>query len=99
MDTQDVHIMHLDAERCLQTFAPESVDLIVSTLPLGSMDPTHAREILAAWARVIRPDGIYIQYQYFATNKKDIESYFTIEWVDWEPINFPPAFIYICRKK
>ncbi len=99
MDTPDVHIMHLDAERCLQAFSPESVDLIVSTLPLGSMDPVHAREILAAWARVLKSGGIYIQYQYFATNKRDIELYFMIDRVDWEPLNLPPAFIYVCHKK
>jgi phospholipid N-methyltransferase len=53
------------------------------------MNPVHAREIIEAISK----------YQYFATNKEDIEKYFTIVKTDWEPINFPPAFIYICKKR
>jgi phospholipid N-methyltransferase len=63
------------------------------------MPPVHAREIVETAARALSSDGIYMQYQYFATNKQDIEEFFTITRVDWEPINFPPAFIYICKKK
>lgn len=99
LETETIKIVHLDAEKCLSTFAPLSVDLIISTLPLGSMSPTHAREILASAASVLSPGWQYIQYQYFATNKKDVEEFFVIEKVDWEAMNFPPAFIYICKKR
>jgi phospholipid N-methyltransferase len=88
----------MDAESCLETFAPGVLDVIISTLPLGSMSPHHAREILASASKALKKWGIYIQYQYFATNKDDIEEYFDDISHDWEAINFPPAFIYVCRK-
>jgi phospholipid N-methyltransferase len=89
----------MDAENCLKQFQAESVDLVVSTLPLWSMNPIHAREIIAAAAKSLNPEWIFLQYQYFATNRDDIEQYFTLIDTDWEPINFPPAFIYICKKR
>ncbi|GAB0175036.1 MAG: rRNA adenine N-6-methyltransferase family protein [Candidatus Altimarinota bacterium] len=92
-------IVHLDAEACLNSFPREGVDIVISTLPLGSMNPIHAREILVAISRALKNDGLYIQYQYFGTNKEDIEKLFYIIKNDWEPINFPPAFIYICKKR
>lgn len=92
-------IVHMDAQACLETFSPGSIEVVISTLPLWSMNPVHAREILAAAAKWLKEDGLFIQYQYFATNKEDIEKYFTIVNTDWEPINFPPAFIYICKKR
>ncbi len=92
-------ILHMDAEACLNTMKEGSVEVVISTLPLWSMNPIHAREILAAAAKSLSQEGLFIQYQYFATNKDDIEKYFTIVGTDWEPINFPPAFIYICKKK
>ena len=99
LESDSVKIVLLDAEKCLSTFARGSVDLIISTLPLGSMPPEHARDILKAAADVLSPNGQYIQYQYFATNRKDVEQFFVIEKVDWEAMNFPPAFIYICKKR
>jgi phospholipid N-methyltransferase len=99
LTSESIKIVHLDAEKCLSTFARGSVDLIISTLPLGSMPPEHARDILKAAADVLSPNGQYIQYQYFATNRKDVEQFFVIEKVDWEAMNFPPAFIYICKKR
>lgn len=98
-DNHHTKILHMDAEACLKTFPEWSREVVISTLPLWSMNPVHAREILAAAAKVLREDGLFLQYQYFATNKDDIEKYFTIVDTDWEPINFPPAFIYICKKK
>jgi phospholipid N-methyltransferase len=92
-------IVHMDAQACLESFQDESIDIIVSTLPLWSMNPVHAREIIEAISKWIKKDGLFLQYQYFATNKEDIEKYFTIVKTDWEPINFPPAFIYICKKR
>jgi|JI10StandDraft_1071094.scaffolds.fasta_scaffold400594_2 phospholipid N-methyltransferase len=92
-------ILHMDAAACLETFSKESIDLVISTLPLWSMNPVHAREIIEATSIWLKKDGLFLQYQYFATNKDDIEKYFTIVKTDWEPINFPPAFIYICKKR
>ena len=63
------------------------------------MDPGIAREILDAIRTSLSKNGIFIQYQYFATNKVDIEKRFIIEQTDWEILNFPPAFIYVSKKE
>ena len=91
-------IVLMDTAACLETFPEGSIEIVISTLPLWSMNPIHAREILQAIHKGLKKDGLYIQYQYFATNKEDIEKLFTITKSDWEPLNFPPAFIYICKK-
>jgi phospholipid N-methyltransferase len=66
---ENLSIQLADAASCLDTFDDSSIDLIVSTLPLGSMPPVQAREIVETAARALSSDGIYMQYQYFATNK------------------------------
>lgn len=94
-----VNIIHLDAASCLGEFREGSIDLVVSTLPLGSLKPHHTDEILKAIHRWLSADGIFIQYQYFATNKDDIEKLFVLSKTDWEPFNFPPAFVFVCKKR
>lgn len=93
------NVLLMDAEACLSQFVPWTVQAIVSTLPLWSMSPMHAREILAAASKSLSNEGRFLQYQYFASNKEDIEKYFQIVDVAWEPLNFPPAFIYICKRR
>ena len=66
------------------------VSNVASTCP--ELDLVHYQEIL-------KENGIFLQYQYFLTNKKAIEKIFGEKIkLSFEPINFPPAFIYKLQK-
>lgn len=78
--------------------APGSVDTIISTLPLWSISPEWVEHILRAIHEALKPGWIYIQYQYWMYNRRDISRHFTIEHTYWEPRNSVPAFIYLAKK-
>lgn len=78
---------------------PETVDIVISTLPLGSISPLWVDHILSAAANVLKNQGRFIQYQYLLQNIKDIKKYFIIDNIYFEPRNIFPAFIYKARKK
>ena len=84
----------------IDTILPnESVDIVISTLPLWSISPEWVDHILRAIHACLKPGWRYIQYQYWMYNRKDIKRYFTIERTFWEPRNIGPAFIYRACKK
>lgn len=78
---------------------PETVDIIISTLPLGSISPLWVDHILSAAVGVLKNNGRFIQYQYALQNIKDIKKYFIIDKIYFEPRNILPAFIYKAHKK
>ncbi len=91
-------LIHGDARKIEEYLTPESVDIVISTLPLGSLDPEMVEQILIQIQKVLKQWGIYIQYQYWMANKKDIKKYFTIKNIKFEARNFTPAFIYVTEK-
>ncbi len=91
-------IIHGDVCDLDRLCTPESFDIVISTLPLGSFDPETVDIALKNIQKVLKKWGKYIQYQYWMANKKDIKKYFHIEKIRLEPRNFSPAFIYITRK-
>ncbi|NRH20468.1 methyltransferase [Candidatus Gracilibacteria bacterium] len=76
-----------------------SVDVIISTLPLGSISHPGVGHILAAAEGILKKGGKFIQYQYVMANKKDVKKYFHIDHIYWEPRNIGPTFIYEAHKK
>jgi phosphatidylethanolamine/phosphatidyl-N-methylethanolamine N-methyltransferase len=79
-------------------FSPGSVDIIISTLPLGSISPEWVQHILKASANVLKDSGQYVQYQFWMANRWDVKSFFHIEKTHLELRNYGPAFIYAARK-
>ena len=77
----------------------KEVDAVVSTLPFASL-PNSLLELIITNSRVIlKENGIFLQYQYFLTNKNAIEKIFGEKIkLSFEPINFPLAFIYKIQK-
>jgi len=80
---------------------PEQYDVIVSSLPLKNFE--NRRDCNAFLYQVIRAlrdglktGGLYLQYQYFLSNKGDIESIFGkhMDEIDFVPLNILPAFVY-----
>lgn len=77
---------------------PNSVDVIVSGLPLANIPKSVKTKILSAAIEALRPDGIFIQYQYSLLDYWLLKKHFREVKLDFTPLNIPPAFIYLCKK-
>ena len=77
----------------------ESVDIIISTLPLGSISHPGVDHILMASKSALIPWGRFIQFQYALQNLRDVKKYFTLDRIYFELFNIWPAFIYKTHKK
>lgn len=74
-------------------------DVIVSTLPFGSLPDETGEIILKKSEKALKKGGLFLQYQYFLNNMKMIERIFHKEAkLSFEPLNIPPAFIYKIQK-
>ena len=81
-------------------------DYIISSLPLRNFEIFFKNEkmlknILKQIKNSLKKNGTYIQYQYSKNNKKDIEEIFqkSLDEIDFEFFNIPPAFIYTIRNE
>ena len=72
---------------------------IISSLPLTIIPKEVSHTILQESFRALAIDGLFIQYQYSLTYYKKLKDVFgkSIK-LSFEPLNFPPAFIYKCLK-
>lgn len=74
-------------------------DVIISTLPFWSLPDELLPKIIWKSVKILKKWWIFLQYQYFLQNKKDIEKIFWKKCkLSFEVINFPPAFIYKIEK-
>ncbi|MBC7498522.1 hypothetical protein H7170_02650 [Candidatus Gracilibacteria bacterium] len=93
----DIH--EISAAHIGQILPLGSVDIIISTLPLGSISPEGVDHILRATEVSLRTGGRFIQYQYALQNLRDVRRYFDVTHIAFELRNFWPAFIYQANKK
>ncbi|WP_299619461.1 methyltransferase [uncultured Tenacibaculum sp.] len=79
----------------------ESVDAIVSSLPLSIIPKEISQKILQESYKSLNTNGTFVQFQYTLDYYKRLKQLFKKENVslNFEPINIPPAFIYKCIKK
>jgi ornithine lipid N-methyltransferase len=96
---KNVHIHHMDAVELTNLFKEESIDAVISTLPLGSIPRGRVHDILKWVASILKTKWQFIQYQYWMANRKDVNAHFDILRTHFEPRNFGPAFIYHAKKK
>lgn len=78
----------------------KGVDYIVSSIPLSILPKTLSIAILKESFKVLKKGGLFIQFQYTLFFYKELKKiFFKNISLSFEPINFPPAFIYYCAKK
>jgi phospholipid N-methyltransferase len=77
----------------------EKLDCIVSGLPFWSMRRWKRQQMLAQIASSLKDEGMFVVFSYFAQMKKDLKQFFEIQSATLVPMNFPPAMVYVCRKK
>jgi phospholipid N-methyltransferase len=84
------------AEQMGNYLEPQSVDFIVSSLPL-SMIPKEIKEDILGQARfVLKKEGRFLQYQYALQDYSLLKDYFSMVKVRFTLANLPPAFVYTC---
>lgn len=93
-----VKIYEESAGKIENYFKEESIDYIISSLPLAFIDKPIVCEILKKSKCILKKKWKFLQYQYFLQNKKEIQSFFPKIHYRFTPLNFPPAFVYICDK-
>lgn len=74
------------------------VDCILSGLPFFNFDKALRDRIMKQICISLKPDGLFIAFQYSMHMKKQFAQYFDIEKIYFVPLNVPPAFVYVCRK-
>lgn len=99
---------HITLHNCCVTgllVEAERYDVILSSLPLKNFeDPPSQHEflyrVIKAMKHGLKQGGMYLQYQYFKSNKSDIESVFgkKMDDVSFVPLNILPAFVYRMSK-
>lgn len=77
----------------------ETVDYIVSSLPLTNIPKPITDSILENAYKSLNPKGYFFQYQYSLTYYSALKDTFKGNVsLGFEPLNIPPAFVYTCQK-
>jgi phospholipid N-methyltransferase len=85
---------------CIDEYCePQSVDYIVSGLPLANIPAKKKLSILSACYTVLKPGGSYIQFQYSTNDFKLLSQLFSRVDSSFTIRNLPPAFIYYAHKR
>ncbi len=98
IDDPRMHVIHDWAQNLCKYLDWKKADVVVSWLPFWSLPKELTKEILEVAHKNLKFDWIYLQFQYFLQNKKDIHNTFKNHSISWQPVNFPPAFVYKCHK-
>lgn len=88
-----------EIEEVLKERGIEHVDAILSSLPLTVIPKEVKEKIVEQSHEALKPNGVYVQYQYSLSAKKLLEATFGKLTLGFVPINVPPAFVYFARKR
>jgi phospholipid N-methyltransferase len=94
-------LIHDSAEKIgeyLTKFGYTKADVVLSSLPLANFPVELKNRILQESYNVMTDDSLYVQFQYSLNAKKAIKSMFREVGITFTPANFPPAFVYTCKK-
>ncbi len=97
-----VHIIHDTAEKIefyLKELNIDKADVVISSLPLANFPSELRQSILSTSHNSLHKLGKYIQFQYSLQSRRQIKSMFHEVEISFTPFNFPPAFIYTCKKE
>ena len=82
----------------LQKFGLENVDCIISGLPFAIFTKTLRQQILCGAESSLRENGQFIAFQYSLQMYPNFCRSFAEVKLGFEIRNFPPAFVYRCKK-
>ncbi|AOY77745.1 class I SAM-dependent methyltransferase [Clostridium formicaceticum] len=96
-----IYIIHDSAEnlmKYLDRYQIDSVDYFISGLPFAILPKEVSNKILDNTFLKLKDDGEFIMFQYSFQYLNTLKSTFPQLRLGFQPLNFPPAFIYYCRK-
>ncbi|WP_020617444.1 class I SAM-dependent methyltransferase [Paenibacillus daejeonensis] len=76
-----------------------SVDCIFSGLPFFNFSTAIRMHLIKQIHESLKPGGTFITFQYSLQMRKLLSNFFEIERISLVLLNFPPAFVYVCRKR
>lgn len=79
-------------------FQENSIDYVISSLPLSFIERHKVWEILENSKYILKPEWKFIQYQYSLQHNNQIKQFFPKIDHKFTLLNIPPAFVYICHK-
>lgn len=72
------------------------VDVIISSLPISLFSDKDLDELLSKAKQYLKPEGLFIQYQYSLFRFRKVKQFFQKVNLDFTVRNLPPAAIYTC---
>lgn len=91
----DCHNLQLNVRR----EAIEQLDCIISGLPFANFSQAMRDKLMEQILISLKDDGLFIAFQYSLQMRAQLSQYFEIKKITFVPLNVPPAFVYVCRKK
>ena len=76
----------------------EKVSCIISGLPIGNFKTEDKKRILKEISDALDDNGVFIQFEYLLAGIKSVKKVFPKISLDFELLNFPPAFVMRCKK-
>ena len=89
----------LHLSKVMNQLGIDHLDCVISCLPFFNFDVALRARLLQQITEALRPGGYFIAFQYSLQMKQHFTEAFDITQIDFVPFNFPPAFVYICRKR
>lgn len=77
----------------------DQLDYIFSGLPFFNFERRLKDTLIEQIHQALKPGGRFIAFQYSLQMKKQLSENFMIEKIEFVSFNFPPAFVYVCRKE
>lgn len=86
----------LDFEQVIGLHQHETVDCVVSSLPLTLLKNEDIHLLIKRVKKRLKPGGYFIQYQYSLDKLRYFKKQFKQVSVSYTLRNIPPAFVYSC---
>ena len=96
-----VHVVNrsaADVERVLSERGLAHADYVLSGIPFSTLPDKVREDILHSTRKVLRPDGLFLVYQFSPKVLGDLRRVFTSVERGFEPLNVPPAQLFFCRR-
>ncbi len=85
-------------EKYLKKYKINKIDCVISSLPLSQIGKANVARILFIINKHLKNEGIFVQYQYSLYRLNMLKSIFSHVKISFILLNFPPAFVYECKK-
>ncbi|MCG7381700.1 methyltransferase domain-containing protein [Paenibacillus sp. ACRRY] len=95
-------MFHSNASYLLKKMHQEHIhqlDCIICGLPFFNFSREMRLNILSQITAALKPGGLLVLYQHTLLMKKKLADQLVIENIKFVPFNFPPVYVYTCRKK